>query len=103
MSEEKTTEQVRNEFLSHVEWLVKYWDDVEKDKTKAMEGLAFSIMAALDGVSMSLPSFIVAPLPHPDDKEYHIEEDEDYYPENHEVEIKGDITGSLHELIFKTR
>jgi hypothetical protein len=56
-------------------------------------------MVALDGGAMALPGFIVAPNPHPSDKEYHISEGSDYYPENHELDIKGDIAGGLHELL----
>jgi hypothetical protein len=103
-SREKTTEEIREEFLKHVRSLINYWDKVEgKDSPKTqkdrLDGLAFSIMVALDGGAMALPGFIVAPCPHPSDKEYHISEGSDYYPENHELDIKGDIAGSLHELL----
>lgn len=99
---EKTTEEIREEFLKHVRSLIKYWNSVEgKDSPKTcldrLEGLAFSIMVALDGGAMAVPGFIVAPSPHPDDKEYHISEGSNYYPEN--PEVKGDIAGALHELL----
>jgi len=101
---EKTTEEIRGEFLKHVRSLINYWDKVEskegpKSQKDRLEGLAFSIMVALDGGAMALPGFIVAPSPHPDDKEYHISEGSNYYPENHELDIKGDIAGGLHELL----
>lgn len=102
MSREKTTEEVREEFLDHVRYLVSYWDRIEKETTKEkLSGLAFSILSALDGCSAGLPSFIVAPCPHPEDKQYHIDNDEDYYPENHDVDVKCDIAGCLHELFYK--
>jgi len=101
MSKEKTVEEVRTEFLEHIRELVNYWDRIEKDTTKEkLEGLAFSILVTLDGCS-SLPSFIVAPLTDKDNKQFNIEEDEDYYPENHEANIKCDISGELHELFYK--
>jgi hypothetical protein len=103
MSKEKTVDQIRDEFLTHVEHLVEYWDKNTKDKREAMEGLAFSIMSTLDGSSMALPAFLVAPFPHESDKEYHIENESDYYPYNDESKINGDIAGCLHELIFKDR
>jgi len=103
MSKEKTVEQIRDEFLSHVEHLVDYWCDTKENKREAMEGLAFSIMSALDGSSMALPAFIVAPLTNKDDMLYHITNGTDYYPYNDDNKVDGDIGGSLHELIFKDR
>lgn len=101
MSREKAMEEVREEVLDHIRGMVDYWNEIEKDTTKEkLEGLAFSILTMLDGYS-SMPSFIVAPLPHEDDKEYKIENKEDYYPENHNSDIKCDIAGGLHELFFK--
>jgi len=98
MSREKTVEEVREEFLEHIRGLVNYWDGVENYTTKdKLQGLAFSILTTLDGCT-DLPSFIVAPLPHKDDKQYKIEEDENYYPENHNIDVKCDIAGDLHEL-----
>lgn len=104
MSREYTTEEIREQFLDHIRAMVNYWDSIPKETTKEkLDGLAFSILAALDGSSAGLPGFIVAPLPHQDDKQYNIENDENYYPENDEIEnqIKGDIAGLLHELFYK--
>jgi hypothetical protein len=101
MSREKTMEEVKEEFLNHIRGMVDYWNEIQKDTTKEkLNGLAFSILTMLDGYS-SMPSFIVAPLPHEDDKEYNIENEEDYYPENHNSDVKCDIAGSLHELFYK--
>jgi len=98
MSKQLTTDEVRAKFLSHVNHLVKYWaelpDQTDFDK---VEGVAFSILAAIDGCAMALPGFVLAPCPHKDDKQFHIDNGEDYYPRipnsNH------DIAGSLHELL----
>lgn len=103
-SKEKTTEEIREEFLKHVRSCINYWDTVDgKDAPKTqkdrLEGLAFSMLVALDGGAMALPGFIVAPCPHESDKEYHLSEGSDYYPENHELDVKGDIAGCLHELL----
>jgi hypothetical protein len=46
---------------------------------------------------MSLPAFILAPLPGKEDKQYHIDNEENYYPENHNANIKCDIAGGLHD------
>lgn len=73
MSREKTEEEVRDEFLRHIRGLVKYWEEIDNRPSKEkLEGLAFSILAALDGCSVDLPSFIVAPLPTKEDKQYHM-------------------------------
>lgn len=104
MSREYKTEEIREQFLDHIRGMVNYWDNVSKETTKEkLSGLAFSILVALDGEAGDLPGFIVAPLPNPNDKQYLINEDEDYYPENHELEdkIKGDISGCLHEMFYR--
>lgn len=104
MSKEKSREEVREEFLSHVRNIIQYWSDLPgKSVRDRVEGVAFSIMSTLDGCSMAVPKFIVAPDPDPSDKPYHIENDEDYYPENHEIDIKSDISGGLHELLFRPK
>jgi len=100
-SKEKTTQEIREEFLDHIRALVDFWDNTKRDTTKEqLSGLAFSIMNVLDG-GTNLPAFIVAPCPHEDDKPYHIESGDDYYPENHETKVKGDIAGCLHEMFYK--
>ena len=104
LSREYTTEEIREQFLDNVRMLVNYWDRTPKETTKEkLEGLAFSILTILDGCAGDLPGFIVAPSSHPDDKQYHIDNEENYYPENHEIEdkIKGDIAGGLHESFYR--
>lgn len=102
MSKEYTEEEVRKQFLDHVRMLVEYWDSIDKETTKEkLSGLAFSILSAIDGSSVGLPAFVLAPLPHESDKQYRIDNNEDYYPENHESDVKCDIGGTLHELFYK--
>lgn len=104
MSREYTEEEIRNKFLDYVWNLVEYWKKVDgKDWGERMEGLAFSILSTIDGSSISLPSFILAPDPHPDDKEYHIKKGENYYPENYELDVKCNINGGLHELFHSRK
>ena len=102
MSKEKTEDEIRTEFLNHIRHLVNYWDKVDKPTSKEkLEGLAFSILAMLDGCSGDICGFIVAPSTHEDDKQYNIDNGEDYYPQNHETNVKGDIAGGLHDLFYK--
>jgi hypothetical protein len=103
MSREWTEDEIREKFLAHVRVMVDYWDREPRAETqkRRLEGLAFSILVALDGCAGGLPGFIVAPSPHPEDKAFHQSEGENYYPENHEADVKGDIAGCLHELFYK--
>lgn len=101
MSREKTVEEVREEFLAHVKVLIEVWNKNDMSKEECLSGLAFSILSTIDGSSMALPAFILAPLPHESDKEYHMEDDENYYAENHNSNVKCDISGYLHELFYK--
>lgn len=99
---ELTEEEVREKFLRHVWGLVEYWGKVEGADNR-LEGLAFSILTALDGAALSLPAFIVAPYPHPEDKAYHQGEGEDWYPENDSAKVNGNISGSLHEHFLELK
>jgi len=97
---EYTEDEVRDAFLAHVRDSIEYWHDLP-DQTcrERMRGLAFSILSTLDGSAMDLPAFIVAPSPHPDDKAFHQEIGENWWPENHNAGVKASISGGLHELL----
>ena len=104
---ELTPEQVEDRFLEHVRVMVEYWagegaSNVAAEQTHRdrLEGLAHSMLATIDGSSMALPRFVLAPHPHPDDRQFHLDEGENYYPENHTADVKADISGGLHELLF---
>ena len=64
----------------------------ESDLERRLNGLAFSILVILDGESM-IPGFKVIPDPHSDDKQYCIDNNEDWYPDD------VDISGCLHEQL----
>lgn len=101
---ELTEDEVRAAFLDNVWNTIEYWEklpetaDGPKTVRDRISGAVFSVLVALDGGCMALPKFIVAPDPHPEDREYHQEHGDDWYPENHGVEVTGDLAGSLHEL-----
>ena len=84
MSREYTKEEVKEQFLNHVRMLIEYWDkeSAKETQTERLEGLAFSILSAIDGESASLPQFVLAPLV--------------YYPEN---PIECNISGDLHDSL----
>lgn len=95
----KSADEVKDEFLSNVKNIVWYWKNEKHSFADAVEGVAFSILVAIDGHG-GLPKFILAPDPHPDDRQYHIDNFEDFYPENYSSDIQCDISGELHDLFF---
>lgn len=106
MSKEFTDDEVRERFLRHVWTMIGYWagengSNVPKeyDARERLSGLAHSLLCTIDGSSMALPSFALAPMPHPDDKEYKRSAGENWYPSAGDVE--HDIAGGLHELMYK--
>lgn len=99
MSREYTEEEVRASFLEAVRDIVQYWENESRTApSEKPSGVAFSILVLLDGGHGFMPGFVVAPSPHPDDKEYNREHGENWFPENHESNTKCDIAGALHEL-----
>ena len=110
-----TEEEVRTRLLKHIWGSIRYWEN-ESSKPSArekLEGLAFSILSSLDGSSPSLPKFIVAPDPHPEDKKFSASnginwwiDDEakrdksHYWPINCDADISCDIAGALHESFY---
>jgi len=100
---ELTEDAVRAKLLQYVWGLVEYWEK-ESRATKTREklsGLAFSILSTLDGSAMELPAFIVAPSPHKDDRGYHWDHGENWFPENNDVNVACDLGGSLHEFFHE--
>ncbi len=102
---EFTEDEIRHQFLEHIRFLVDYFDKdtaLESQKER-LSALAHSILCVIDGCAVGLPAFILAPLPHEDDKQFNIENGENYYPENHDLVVKCDIAGCLHELFYNAR
>ena len=98
MSREYTKEEITEQFISYVRELINRWDS-KKNKTskEKLNGFAFSLLSTIDGTHLELPPFILAPNPHKEDKQFHIDNGKKYYPENRNV--KYDISGSLHEIL----
>lgn len=100
-SRQYTTTEIREKFLKQSLATAEYWaklDDPSKTIEDRCEGVVFSMLVMLDG-GTDLPQFIVAPNPHPEDKNYCEEEGENYYPDNNFKGISGNISGGLHELL----
>jgi hypothetical protein len=94
-----TTEEIRYKFIEHVQGLVQYWGKQEGSPESKLSGLAFSLLVLLDGGTGGFPRFIVAPYPHPTDREFLKSEGENWFPENHELQVQGDIGGGLHDYL----
>ena len=103
MSREYNEEEVREMFIKKVNSLIEYWHKESRtpDTKDKLEGLAHSILVVIDGNNSSLPKFVLAPDPHPSDKQYHIDNRDNFFPENHASKINCDISGCLHELLNK--
>lgn len=80
-------------FLSHVWDVIDNWgiEDLPMTLRERLSGLAFSILVALDGGAMDLPSFKVIPIENKADEPYNAKHGLQAWPE-------VDLGGSLHEI-----
>lgn len=99
---EYTAEEVRELFLRHVWTMIDYWEKQPQERRSVVEGIAFSILAALDGASIEIPGFKVIPEPHEDDKEYSRAQGENWFPFYNATE-PCDIGGSLHDMFYPVK
>lgn len=106
MSREYTEEEIREKFIRCVWSEIDYWNtlpnsDFIQTTRDRLAGLAFSILVTLDGEAGEIPGFHVVPCVSPEDKDYHIEQGENWYPEVPKDVSKNlcDIGGSLHEVL----
>ena len=54
----KKKEELLDDFIYCIKEAILYWDEQDRDSKGKMEGLAFSILCMLDGVSGSFPGNI---------------------------------------------
>ena len=74
-----TAEELTAQFLEHIHILVDHWAITDREDIHAkLAGLAFSILAMLDGESLELPAFDIVARPHESDKDYFIKKGENY-------------------------
>jgi len=98
---EYTEQEVLEKFISAVDDFIDYWNDEPGlDQRDRLKGLAHSILCIIDGCNASIPAFILAPDPHPDDKEYLKENCTNWYPET-TSEVNCNLSGSLHDQLAK--
>lgn len=97
-----TEDEVRKQFITYVKQCIVYWESQKRtpDVRGKLEGLAHSILVGIDGDNLALPRFILAPNPHPVDREYRRNRREKYYPNNYKSGVKCDISGMLHDAFI---
>lgn len=104
MARELTPKEIRDRFIYRVAAEVRYWLEVPESRCPPgqdlvdwrVKSVAYSILMMLDGCT-DLPRFLVAPDPHPDDREFDAGNGEDWFPENDASDVKANIAGSLHD------
>jgi hypothetical protein len=71
--------------------MIKYWDS-QKGMTSAekLDGLAFSFLTLIDGSTLNMPAMNIVLRPHPDDKQFLIMNDEDWFVDG--MTINDDAT-----------
>jgi len=95
-----TTDEARDKFLDAFWGNLDYWHNNVPSRSvfDAMTGLMHSTLALLDGCNMSVPGFQLIPYAADEDKQYLIDQGENYYtPVEHNI---LDIGGYLHELMY---
>jgi hypothetical protein len=98
MSNPKTKEDMLKNFVSQVKCIARYWSTVDASDLEKCEGVAFSIMNIFDGTCGGYPCSVDLVLrPHEGDKQYNIEEGDDYVVDG--MCINDEV--QLHELLVK--
>lgn len=99
MSRPYTKDEVCEMLVEHFRQMAMYWARLpNKTPQERCDGLAFSILAAIDGQSGSLPAaFSLVPDPHPEDMAYAIENGENWFEPA--VAINADVM--LHDMYYR--
>lgn len=98
MSKAYTKEELASCLVNHFKNLAFYWSKQEGSKKDICEGVVHSILCTLDGVSGGFPCAIdLVMSPHPEDKQFHIDEGDNYVEEG--MCINDNIY--LHDLLYK--
>jgi hypothetical protein len=99
MSEARSPEDIRADFIAQCKVMVNYWDNDSRtpDTSAKLSGLLHSILVIIDGSSGGFPVGLdLVCRPHPDDKAYLQSEDEDWIEDG--TVLNADVM--LHELLY---
>ena len=96
----RTEDEVRRDFIEQLHCLVSYWIMVpDKTPREMCNGLAFSILNIFDGTTPGFPAMDIVLRPHPSDKEYCQENDENWYEDGMVINEYC----HLHDMYYKRR
>ncbi|MFP0271508.1 hypothetical protein [Acinetobacter baumannii] len=96
MSKPIPKEMIRDELLGQFRNFARYWAQHKGTDLEKCEGLVHSILTTIDGRGV-FPAIDLVIRPHPDDKQYHIDNGDDYIEDG--TVINDDVL--LHELFYK--
>lgn len=97
MSKPISKEQLRENLLKQVRMYAHTWASYpDKTPQERCDGVAFSILALLDGSDIELPTFDLVARPHPDDKAYQQKRREDWVVDGQV--INDDV--HLHDMYY---
>lgn len=97
MSRAYTKEEVLEKFFKHVNSNIKYWSEEHQDMSikERIRGAIFSTLVIFDGGKFDLPAINLVLNPHPDDKQYNIDNSKNYFEEG--MVINDDC--QLHDML----
>lgn len=86
-----TEEEIADMIYAHLEALARYWARESRaiDPYDKCMGMAHSMLSVLSGSTVNLPAFDLIPCPHPDDKSFHEENGENWFPSKAKVQLDG--------------
>ena len=91
-----TKEEAQRAILEQIAHTVDYWEKESRrpDARGKLTGLAFSILAMIDGSNIGIPAIDLVLRPHPDDEQYHKDEGENWWEDG--MAINDEV--HLHEM-----
>jgi|CXWL01.1.fsa_nt_gi hypothetical protein len=106
MSRAYTEKEVKKMLFDTLWSYIDYWAETGKQQKnkplrEVLSGVVFSTLVILDGGADGMPGFLLAPCPHEDDKDYHKENDKNWFPENNNHNLKCELGGGLHDEFYK--
>ncbi len=97
-----TESEMRQAFIDHCRVMIDYWTTTNLDpdgggvRTR-VSGVVHSILTAIGGCSMALPSFDLRVSPHPDDAAYCRENGENWWKRGVDIN-DGNLNHHLYNL-----
>ena len=92
-----TVEEIQKMVIEHLWHMIDYCENETRRPTskEKLELFMHSTLAMFDGSCGGIPAFKICPEPHPEDKAYHKEHGENWFPSGPKYDI-----GPLHEVMY---